>query len=460
MKCNYSMDDIINYSEQVLSNDEAEAIKKHLESCKKCRDYYNTLTISENLTRETVYKNRNIENRVINAIDKDRYRSRKLLYRMGPVFKYAKPVLKAAAVITVIFAFVFVVLSIRDKSPVVLSPAQTETPQVTIFPTSSTTAEATNSIVNTEKKTITVYFANSNADAVVPEIRDIEIKTGDSLEKAIFEELLKGPAGSDLHPVIPKGTRLLSVNTSGEICTINLSKEFVDNSPGGTAAESMTLNSVVNSLTELPGVKKVQFLIEGEKREVYTHAIFDQPLERIERTIQYPYSSTNIEWAVRSRADEAIRALDSKDTKKLSELIHPDKGVRFSPYSHVDTEKDLTFSASQIEDIFYNQNKFVWGSYDGSGDPIELTFEEYFKKFIYDKNFKGASQISYNKLLGKGNTLVNIKEAYPEGNFVEYYFPGFDPQYSGMDWECLRLVLENKNGTWYLVGILHDQWTI
>jgi hypothetical protein len=28
------MDDIINYSEQVLSNDEAEAIKKHLESCK------------------------------------------------------------------------------------------------------------------------------------------------------------------------------------------------------------------------------------------------------------------------------------------------------------------------------------------------------------------------------------------------------------------------------------------
>jgi hypothetical protein len=36
-------------------------------------------------------------------------------------------------------------------------------------------------------------------------------------------------------------------------------KEFVDNSPGGTAGESMTLNSVVNSLTELSYVKKIQF---------------------------------------------------------------------------------------------------------------------------------------------------------------------------------------------------------
>jgi UDP-N-acetyl-2-amino-2-deoxyglucuronate dehydrogenase len=30
----------------------------------------------------------------------------------------------------------------------------------------------------------------------------------------------------------------------------------------------------------------------------------------------------------------------------------------------------------------------------------------------------------------------------------------------GMDWRSLRLVFEKKNDIWYLVGIIHDQWTI
>jgi hypothetical protein len=29
-----------------------------------------------------------------------------------------------------------------------------------------------------------------------------------------------------------------------------------------------------------------------------------------------------------------------------------------------------------------------------------------------------------------------------------------------MDWRSLRLFLEQKDGTWYLVGIVHGQWTI
>lgn len=458
MKCNYSMDDIINYTEQILSSDEAEAIKKHLESCKKCRDYYNTLVISENMTRKTFYKSRNIENMVIGAIDKNRYKSRKLLFRMGSVLNHTKSLLKGAAAIAVISALVFAVLSFRGKSPVVLSPAQTETPQVTVSTTPSITTEATSTAIITEKKTITVYFGDSDAIYVIPEKREVEIKSGYPIEQVIFEELVKGPNDTGLHPSIPKGTRLISASTANGICTINLSKEFVDNSPGGTASESITLNSVVNSLTELPGVKKVQFLIEGKKREVYTHAVFDQPLTRVEISIHYPESNT--EYAVRNRANEAVKALRGRDMSKLSELIHPDKGVRFSAYSHVDTEKDLTYSASRIANAFSDTQKYTWGSYDGSGNPIEFAFEEYFNKFIYDKDFGMAPETAYNKLLGIGNTLVNIKDAYPEGNFVEYYFSSFDPQYSGMDWECLRLVLENKNGTWYVVGILHDQWTI
>jgi hypothetical protein len=29
-----------------------------------------------------------------------------------------------------------------------------------------------------------------------------------------------------------------------------------------------------------------------------------------------------------------------------------------------------------------------------------------------------------------------------------------------MDWRSLRLVFMQDGGTWYLAGIIHDQWTI
>jgi hypothetical protein len=61
--------------------------------------------------------------------------------------------------------------------------------------------------------------------------------------------------------------------------------------------------------------------------------------------------------------------------------------------------------------------------------------------------------------LGGGNSIDNSSEFYPEAKIVEYYFSGFDPQYGGMDWRSLRLVFSELNDTWYLVGVIHDEWT-
>jgi hypothetical protein len=71
-----------------------------------------------------------------------------------------------------------------------------------------------------------------------------------------------------------------------------------------------------------------------------------------------------------------------------------------------------------------------------------------------------AEQIGYNTVLGHGNSLNNSFEIYKDSIIVEYYFSGLDPQYEGMDWRSLRLVFEEKDDIWYIVGIIHDQWTI
>ena len=155
----------------------------------------------------------------------------------------------------------------------------------------------------------------------------------------------------------------------------------------------------------------------------------------------------------------AILALKNKDMKTLAAMAGTN-GVRFSPYSYIDLEKDVVLTPIVLENAYILSRTFVWGSYDGSGEPIDLPFAQYFDKFVYDQDFMNAEQIKYNEIIGTGNTTNNLKEAYPNAEFVEYHFSGFDKQYEGMDWESLRLVFEKKDGAYNLVGIIHDGWTV
>ena len=78
---------------------------------------------------------------------------------------------------------------------------------------------------------------------------------------------------------MPEGTRLIGISTEDGLCTVNLSSEFIDNSNGGSAFDTLSVYSVVNSLCALDNVDKVQFLIDGKTVEVYGNFIFDEPFE-------------------------------------------------------------------------------------------------------------------------------------------------------------------------------------
>jgi hypothetical protein len=165
------------------------------------------------------------------------------------------------------------------------------------------------------------------------------------------------------------------------------------------------------------------------------------------------------EQAVRARAGEVIQALKNQDMLALSGYVHPVNGLRFSPYAYV-KDSDLVFPADKIAVLMSDSTQYSWGLYDGSGLPIDLTFAEYYSKFVYDVDFANAPQVELNQRIGVGNSMDNSQEFYPGAMIVEYHFPGFDPQYQGMDWRSLRLVFMDYNNTWYLVGFIHDQWTI
>jgi len=170
-------------------------------------------------------------------------------------------------------------------------------------------------------------------------------------------------------------------------------------------------------------------------------------------------SSSAAKKVIAVRAREVMWALRNKNMLQLSAFVHPEKGMRFSPYAYVDGRKDLTFSGKSVRNLLSNKRQYTWGNYDGSGDPIRLSFAQYYARFVYNRDFYRAREVGYNRMIGKGNSTNNITETYPEAITVEYYILG-TRRHQGMDWASLRLIFEEKNGAWYLVGIGHDEWTI
>ena len=157
-------------------------------------------------------------------------------------------------------------------------------------------------------------------------------------------------------------------------------------------------------------------------------------------------------------AREVVLALKAGDMHKLATFVHPEKGLRFSPSAYVKTDTDLVFSVDRVRRLLSDQKKYVWGMYQGSGEPIKLTPREYLREFVYTKDFANASEIGYNRTIGHGNTINNIATIYPDAIVVEYYVRGTTPGREETDWQSLRLVFEQHQQKWYLVGCVHDEW--
>jgi hypothetical protein len=158
---------------------------------------------------------------------------------------------------------------------------------------------------------------------------------------------------------------------------------------------------------------------------------------------------------------EILKSLKTKNFIQLASFVHPKLGVRFSPYAHINTIDDILLSPSQLIKRGKDQKIVKWGNYDGMDEKeIKMSINKYFDRFVYDKDFLSAGKISVNEFHGGGNSLNNLKEIYQDYNFTEFYFPGADPKYGGMDWHLLRLVFKIENKKPYLIAIVHDEWTI
>lgn len=110
--------------------------------------------------------------------------------------------------------------------------------------------------------TLTLFFASSDGTYLKKETRSVHYSSNISLDKLVMEQLMEGPKSSGLQATIPSGTRLVTISTVDGVCYVNLDETFKNQNP--EISESVVLYSIVNSLTQLPDVEKVQISINGD----------------------------------------------------------------------------------------------------------------------------------------------------------------------------------------------------
>jgi hypothetical protein len=158
-------------------------------------------------------------------------------------------------------------------------------------------------------------------------------------------------------------------------------------------------------------------------------------------------------------AQTAAAALKEVDYYQLADLVHSGSCLRFSPYPYL-RDGDQVFCPDELSVLPASGTIYTWGRFDGTGDPIELSFLDYHQRFVYDQDFFQPDVVGLNQEVSSGNSINNILDIYPDGMIIEYHFPGFDPQYGGMDWRSLRMVFAEEKGGWFLVALVHGEWTI
>ncbi len=168
-------------------------------------------------------------------------------------------------------------------------------------------------------------------------------------------------------------------------------------------------------------------------------------------------------------AQQILLALKNKDGPALARFVHPKEGLRFTPYAWDDLAKNIVLKPKEVAGVFQAKGKKLWGNFD-SGDPIKMSPKQYIQRFVWNTDYTAVKEKKWEPLKTHleqayhyldPSAAETILQTYPDAQVVTYSFPGITgPQGGAMDWSWLTLVFRPQGSDWFLVGIVHREWTI
>ena len=134
-----------------------------------------------------------------------------------------------------------------------------------------------NSNLLVKEQNVKLYFSTS--DAMYLDTEDRTVK-GRNIYLETVNALIKGPITSDLVKTIPDDVEVLNISKNNDTIQVDFSEEIITNHWGGSSGEILTVYSIVNTLTQFEGIKRVEVLVEGKEVETLVgHMDLSVPIE-------------------------------------------------------------------------------------------------------------------------------------------------------------------------------------
>lgn len=145
------------------------------------------------------------------------------------------------------------------------------------------TADDINLAIDTdtsETRMITLYFTDTATQKLAPEQRAVKVTDQQPLEQYIIAELIKGTEDVNHRAVLSSDTTLISVTVTNNIGFVNFGRNFLEKNGSTPQEREQTIFAIVNSMTELDSINRVQFLIEGKKTDTFGDIDISHPIGR------------------------------------------------------------------------------------------------------------------------------------------------------------------------------------
>lgn len=130
---------------------------------------------------------------------------------------------------------------------------------------------------------VTVYYTDQNRRYLIGQEVNLAPTTLEELPMQLLNLMHTPPA--ELKSPLPVGTRLRSATVSNGVCTVDLSREFERRMFYSQTSQLLSLMAMVNTLTALPEIERVEFTVDGQPLIRYGVLSITEALSQDERFI-------------------------------------------------------------------------------------------------------------------------------------------------------------------------------
>ncbi len=112
-----------------------------------------------------------------------------------------------------------------------------------------------------ERSELHLFFATEDGKSLAERVETVQYTADISPERIIVESLIAGPKSSDAFATINPQAAVDDVTTRNGICYVSLNREFLNKTTN--VSDEVLIYSLVDSLTSLGNVNKVQIIVDG-----------------------------------------------------------------------------------------------------------------------------------------------------------------------------------------------------